>query len=104
MCHHSESAISTQLFLSHKTTLSWFGNLDTNLGGIFKDQAWKHFRQDSTIPNEPKSDNSTSTGLFDKLYSSLNASDANSLDNELTRVFAEPPEPKTTDILLFWKS
>ncbi|MBW0581574.1 hypothetical protein O181_121289 [Austropuccinia psidii MF-1] len=89
---------------SHNMTLARFGTSATNLAGIFEDQAQKHFRKDITTSNEPSYNTSKSTGLFDKMYSSSNASDANSLDNELTRFVSEPPEPKTTDILLFWKS
>ncbi|MBW0560930.1 hypothetical protein O181_100645 [Austropuccinia psidii MF-1] len=71
-------------FQSHNTTLAWFGTWATNLAGIFEDKAQKHFRKDSTTSYEPNSDNSRSTGLFNKMYSSSNASDANSLENELT--------------------
>ncbi|MBW0462919.1 hypothetical protein O181_002634 [Austropuccinia psidii MF-1] len=42
-------------------------------------------------------------GLFDELYTSSTL-DSNSLETKLQWFFAEPPEVKSTDILLFWKS
>ncbi|MBW0503536.1 hypothetical protein O181_043251 [Austropuccinia psidii MF-1] len=45
----------------------------------------------------------SAVGSFDNMYPSSSLED-NTLETELDRFLAEPPEPKTTNILLFWKS
>ncbi|MBW0470509.1 hypothetical protein O181_010224 [Austropuccinia psidii MF-1] len=99
-----DTRFKLRFFQSHNMTLAWFGTSAKNLAGIFEDQAQKHFRKDIKTSNEPSYNTSKSNGLFKEMYSSSNASDANSMDNEVTRFLSEPPEPKTTDILLFWNS
>ncbi|MBW0482339.1 hypothetical protein O181_022054 [Austropuccinia psidii MF-1] len=44
-----------------------------------------------------------STRLLDKMYPSAKH-EGGTLELELQRYFAEPPEPKDTDILVFWRS
>ncbi|MBW0482459.1 hypothetical protein O181_022174 [Austropuccinia psidii MF-1] len=68
---------------------------------MFEDESRKFV----TVPNHEQHDIvvERSTCLLDKMYPSASL-EGSSLELELQRYLAEPPEPKDTDILLFWKS
>ncbi|MBW0490456.1 hypothetical protein O181_030171 [Austropuccinia psidii MF-1] len=88
-------------FALHEATLARFGTSTNHLAKIFQDEAKKHFTAPSDLPNNTQ--NIPMAGLFDELYTS-SIPDSNSLETKLQQFFAEPPEVKSTDILLFWKS
>ncbi|MBW0522108.1 hypothetical protein O181_061823 [Austropuccinia psidii MF-1] len=94
---------SVQQFLNleSNSNLACFGTSTNHLAKIFQDEAKKHFTAPSDLPNSTK--NIPMAGLFNELYTS-STPDSNSLETKLQRFFAEPPEVKSTDILLFWKS
>ncbi|MBW0550443.1 hypothetical protein O181_090158 [Austropuccinia psidii MF-1] len=96
-----------QFFTNHQTTLSCFGTLSAKLSAIFDEEARKHFTSENLKSDTTHSDNavpvSIGMGLFDEMYS-LASSEGRKFENEIQKFFAEPPEPKETNILLFWKS
>ncbi|MBW0514950.1 hypothetical protein O181_054665 [Austropuccinia psidii MF-1] len=96
-----------QFFTNHKTTLFPFGTFLAKLAAIFDEEARKHFTSEKLNSDTTHSDNavpvSIAMGLFDDMYS-LASSEGRNFGNKIQRFFAEPPEPKETDILLFWKS
>ncbi|MBW0545650.1 hypothetical protein O181_085365 [Austropuccinia psidii MF-1] len=68
---------------------------------MFKEEAQKNFKRSIN----PKADLTAQqhVGLFDEMYSTL-ALGVSNLETEVERFFAEPLEPKSTDILVFWNS
>ncbi|MBW0460508.1 hypothetical protein O181_000223 [Austropuccinia psidii MF-1] len=96
-----------QFFTNHQTTLSHFGTSLAKLAAIFEEEARKHVTSENLNSDTTHSDKavpvSIGMGLFDDMYS-LASSEGRNFENKIQRFFAEPPEPKETEILLFWKS
>ncbi|MBW0461329.1 hypothetical protein O181_001044 [Austropuccinia psidii MF-1] len=96
-----------QFFTNHQTTLSCCGTLSVKLAAIFDDDERRHVTFKNLNIDTTHSDNpvpvSIGMGLFDDMYS-LASSKGKSFKNKIQKFFSEPPEPKETDILLFWKS
>ncbi|MBW0491450.1 hypothetical protein O181_031165 [Austropuccinia psidii MF-1] len=94
------SSFKLNFFPLHEATLACFGMSTNHLVKIFQDEAKKHFTAPSYLRSNTQ--NIPMAGLFDELYTS-STPDSNSLETELQWFFAEPPEVKSTDLLLFWK-
>ncbi|MBW0466196.1 hypothetical protein O181_005911 [Austropuccinia psidii MF-1] len=90
-----------KFFTAHDTTLAQFGTSANALAKIFEDEAQKQCTSVNNPPPEPERDGQS--GLFDEMYSAKWL-EGGTVESEIQRFFAEPPEPKSTDILLFWKS
>ncbi|MBW0564613.1 hypothetical protein O181_104328 [Austropuccinia psidii MF-1] len=68
---------------------------------MFEQEARNHFKcENNCLDNQIIE---KYTALFDELYPSC-FQETCTLETELKRFLAEPPEPKDTDILLLWKS
>ncbi|MBW0495568.1 hypothetical protein O181_035283 [Austropuccinia psidii MF-1] len=96
-----------QFFTNNQTTLSHFGTLLAKLSAIFDEEARKHVTSENLNSDTTHSDNavpvSIGMGLFDDMYS-LASSEERNFEKKILQFFSEPPEPKETNILLFWKS
>ncbi|MBW0474465.1 hypothetical protein O181_014180 [Austropuccinia psidii MF-1] len=88
-------------FLTHDSTLGEFGTSCTQLTKMFEEEAQKFVTIQDCEPHEIVVERSTR--LLDKMYPSATHKGA-TLELELQRYFSEPPEPKDTDILVFWRS
>ncbi|MBW0462700.1 hypothetical protein O181_002415 [Austropuccinia psidii MF-1] len=90
-------------FLStHEEILAKFGTSSLKLAVIFEEDARSHFTLSSSQTMDSVNHN-ISTGLFEEMYP-LSLPKGNTVEIEVQRYLAEPPEPKETDILIFWKS
>ncbi|MBW0549626.1 hypothetical protein O181_089341 [Austropuccinia psidii MF-1] len=90
-----------KFFTDHDTTLAQFGTSANSLAKIFEDKAQK---QCTSVNNPPPEDeHNGQSGLFDEMYSAKWL-EAGTVESEIQWFLAEPSEPKSTDILLFWKS
>ncbi|MBW0511448.1 hypothetical protein O181_051163, partial [Austropuccinia psidii MF-1] len=92
--------IKQVFFATHESTLAEFHTSSLQLSKVFEDKAKKYVNNNDS---EPHVNIKKTTGLLDKMYPSTSG-DGCSFEKELQRYFAEPPEPKDTDILIFWKS
>ncbi|MBW0468081.1 hypothetical protein O181_007796 [Austropuccinia psidii MF-1] len=90
-----------KFFTAHDTTLAQFGTSANALAKTFEDKAQKQCTSVNNPPPEPERNGQS--GLFDKMYSSKWLK-GGTVESKIQRFLAEPPEPKSTDILLFWKS
>ncbi|MBW0510215.1 hypothetical protein O181_049930 [Austropuccinia psidii MF-1] len=90
-----------KFFTAHDTTLAQFGTSANALAKSFEDKAQKQCTRVNNPPPEPESNGQS--GLFDKMYSEKWL-EGGTVESEIQRFLAEPPEPKSTYILLFWKS
>ncbi|MBW0497863.1 hypothetical protein O181_037578 [Austropuccinia psidii MF-1] len=88
-------------FLTHNSTLGEFGTSCTQLTKRFEEEAQKFVTIQDCKPHEIVVERSKR--LLDKMYPSATHK-GGTLELELQRYFAEPPEPKDTDILVFWRS
>ncbi|MBW0509366.1 hypothetical protein O181_049081 [Austropuccinia psidii MF-1] len=91
-----------KFFHTHDSILARFGTSATKLGNTFKEEAKRYFKE-SIQSNSLDLTNNKAVGLFDEMFTSSYL-EVSTLDTELERFFAEPTEPKETDILLFWKT
>ncbi|MBW0492211.1 hypothetical protein O181_031926 [Austropuccinia psidii MF-1] len=95
-----------QFFTNHQTTQSCLGTSLAKLEAIFDEEARKHVTSENLNSDTTHSGNavpfSIGMGLFDDIYS-LASSEGRNFENKIQQFFAEPPEPKETIILLFWK-
>ncbi|MBW0469572.1 hypothetical protein O181_009287 [Austropuccinia psidii MF-1] len=95
-----------QFFTNHQTTLSCFGTLSDKLAAIFDEEARRHVTSENLNSDTTHSDNtvpvSIGMGPFVDMYS-LESSEGRNFEIKIQEFFADPPEPKETDILLFWK-
>ncbi|MBW0551010.1 hypothetical protein O181_090725 [Austropuccinia psidii MF-1] len=95
-----------QFFTNHQTALSCFGTSLAKLAAIFDEEARKNVTSENLNSDTTHSNNavpvSIGMGLFDDMYS-LASSEGRNFENKIQQFFSEPPEPKETDILLFWK-
>ncbi|MBW0463924.1 hypothetical protein O181_003639 [Austropuccinia psidii MF-1] len=73
----------------------------TKLATFFEDDATKHFQ--STHPLQVNVTIEKSNCIFDQMYPST-LPEHNTLEVKIQSYLMEPPEPKDTDIALFWKS
>ncbi|MBW0500156.1 hypothetical protein O181_039871 [Austropuccinia psidii MF-1] len=73
----------------------------TQLTKMFEEEAQKFVTIQYCKPHEIAAERSTC--LLDKMYPSATHK-GGTLELELQRCFSEPPEPKDTDILVFWRS
>ncbi|MBW0499106.1 hypothetical protein O181_038821 [Austropuccinia psidii MF-1] len=90
-----------KFFTTHDTTLAQFGTSANALAKIFEDKAQK---QCTSVNNPlPEPEFNGKSGLFDEMYCARWL-EGGTVKSEIQRFLAEPPEPKSTDILLFWKS
>ncbi|MBW0476058.1 hypothetical protein O181_015773 [Austropuccinia psidii MF-1] len=88
-------------FLTQNYTLGEFGTSCTQLTKIFEEKAQKFVTIQDCKPHEIVLERSTR--LLEKMYPS-GTHKGGTLELELQRYFEEPPEPKDTDILVFWRS
>ncbi|MBW0473091.1 hypothetical protein O181_012806 [Austropuccinia psidii MF-1] len=90
------------------TEIKW-GKVLVMLSDIFQADGRKHMttainmQTTNTDPANNLVPTSAGKGLFDDMYS-LSSSEGSTLEKEIQRFFAEPTEPKDTNIILFWKS
>ncbi|MBW0486288.1 hypothetical protein O181_026003 [Austropuccinia psidii MF-1] len=89
-----------QFFYSYDTTLAKFETSASQLAGIFQSEATKEFKGVSPMPHLGEQER---RGFFDDIYLS-SSGEGSSLELEIQRFFSEPPEPKSTNVLQFWKS
>ncbi|MBW0538824.1 hypothetical protein O181_078539 [Austropuccinia psidii MF-1] len=92
--------IKQVFFATHESTLAEFHTSSLQLSKVFEDKAKKYVNNDNS---EPHVNIEKTTGLLNKMYPSASG-DGCSFEKELQRYFSEPPEPKDSDILIFWKS
>ncbi|MBW0550131.1 hypothetical protein O181_089846 [Austropuccinia psidii MF-1] len=87
--------------MAHEETLVEFGTSSRALLSVFEEEALQHFE----MPNEPNNPSAPQkrVQLYDELYTS-SGPERHTLEMEIQRFFAKPPEAKDTDILAFWKS
>ncbi|MBW0492607.1 hypothetical protein O181_032322 [Austropuccinia psidii MF-1] len=90
-----------KFFTTHDTTLAQFGTSANALAKIFEDKAQKQCISFNNPLPEPECNGKS--GLFNEMYSARWL-EGGTVESEIQRFLAEPPEPKSTDILLFWKS
>ncbi|MBW0464945.1 hypothetical protein O181_004660 [Austropuccinia psidii MF-1] len=92
--------IKQVFFATHESTLVEFHTSSLQLSKVFEDKAKKYVNNDDS---QPHVNIKKTRGLLDKMYPS-SSGEGCSFEKELQWYFAEPPEPKDTDILIFWKS
>ncbi|MBW0461350.1 hypothetical protein O181_001065 [Austropuccinia psidii MF-1] len=93
--------IKMKFFMTFDSALDHFGTLYQKLQLIFVDEAKNHFKYKTASQDNQMIEKGTA--LFYELYPS-HSQETCTLETEPKRFLAEPPEPKDTDILLFWKS
>ncbi|MBW0475646.1 hypothetical protein O181_015361 [Austropuccinia psidii MF-1] len=91
--------IKQVFFATPESTLAEFNTSSVQLSKFFEDKAKKYVKKDS----QPHVNIEGTRGLLDKMYPSTSGEGC-TFEKELQWYFAEPPEPKDTDILLFWNS
>ncbi|MBW0567756.1 hypothetical protein O181_107471 [Austropuccinia psidii MF-1] len=92
--------IKQVFFTTHESTLEEFHTSSLQLSKVFEDKAKKYVNNKDS---QPHVNLERTRGLLDEMYPSTSGEGC-SFEKELQRYFAEPPEPKDTDILIFWKS
>ncbi|MBW0473059.1 hypothetical protein O181_012774 [Austropuccinia psidii MF-1] len=90
-----------KFFTTHDATLAQFGTSANALAKIFEDKALKQCTSINNPPPEPE--HNGQSDLFDEMYSARWL-EGGTVESEIQRFLEESPEPKSTDILLFWKS
>ncbi|MBW0541673.1 hypothetical protein O181_081388 [Austropuccinia psidii MF-1] len=90
-----------KFFYTNEATLASLGTSATTFSIMFKDEAQKHFKKSSN----PEADLTAQqhVELFDEIYST-SALEVSNLETEVKQFFAEPQEPKSTNIFVFWNS
>ncbi|MBW0565775.1 hypothetical protein O181_105490 [Austropuccinia psidii MF-1] len=91
-----------KIFSAHEETLSQFGTSSLKLAAIFEEDARNHFTLSSSQTMESVN-HKIGTGLFEEMYP-LFLPKGNTVEIEVQRYLAKPPEPKEADILILWKS
>ncbi|MBW0542970.1 hypothetical protein O181_082685 [Austropuccinia psidii MF-1] len=91
-----------KIFSTHEETLAQFGTSSLKLAVIFEEDARNNFTLSSSQTMEGVNHN-VGTGLFEEMYP-LSLPEGNTVEIKVQRYLAKPPEPKETDILIFWKS
>ncbi|MBW0569403.1 hypothetical protein O181_109118 [Austropuccinia psidii MF-1] len=85
-----------------QATLQLISKSSKELQEQFENEAQKHFTNAENVPSSTQADMAPS-GIYDELYES-STQNQSSLENELNRFLVETSEPKSTDVLVFWKT
>ncbi|MBW0572569.1 hypothetical protein O181_112284 [Austropuccinia psidii MF-1] len=95
--------LKMKFFITHNSKLEDFGTLAKELESIFEREARYHLSSSNEPSPLPQPSHEQGSVLIDEIYPMAHP-EANTVKNEIQQYFAEPPEVKTTDVLLFWKS
>ncbi|MBW0556115.1 hypothetical protein O181_095830 [Austropuccinia psidii MF-1] len=95
--------LKMKFFITHNSTLEDFGTSAKELESIFEREACYHLTSSNESSQLPQPSHEQGSALIDEIYPMAHP-EANTVENEIQQYFAEPPEVKTTDVLLFWKS
>ncbi|MBW0494181.1 hypothetical protein O181_033896 [Austropuccinia psidii MF-1] len=93
--------IKMKFFTTNKLTIMQIGKSSNKIQALFEEDAKNHFKS-KNLAQDPYGIEKV-TGLFDELHPSCSWESC-TLETEIRRLLAGPPEPKDTNILIFWKS
>ncbi|MBW0471797.1 hypothetical protein O181_011512 [Austropuccinia psidii MF-1] len=96
-----EPHIKLKLFTTKNSTITLLDTSSNKLQALFEEDAKNHFER-KNLAQDPDGIEKV-IDLFDKLYPSCLQTSC-TLETDIRRFLAKPPEPKDTDILFFWNS